>query len=212
METLSLFASSPLRGGTSPNRTEIVIGGLGGQGVVLSAILLGTAAVVFEGKKAVQTQSYSSELRGGAARTEVIISTEPILDPQVRRADILVALAEEALPRDIGRVKPGGLVIVDSGRTKGPAPGDYEILRVPATSIAEKEMGDPIVANLVILGALIKKSPVVSAGSMEKAIEASVPEKARVLNIAAFRRGRRHAALLAADRIGAESLPFGGVG
>jgi 2-oxoglutarate ferredoxin oxidoreductase subunit gamma len=171
------------------NRTEIIVGGLGGQGVVLSGILLGTAAAVFEEKKAVQTQSYSSELRGGAARTEVIISNEPISDPQVRSADILVALAEEALSRDIGLVKPGGLVIVDSDRTNGPATGDYKIVKVPATSIAEKEMGDPIVANLIVLGALIRNNPVVSVDSMEKAIEAAVPPKAKRLNIAAFRRG-----------------------
>jgi 2-oxoglutarate ferredoxin oxidoreductase subunit gamma len=171
------------------NRTQIIVGGVGGQGVVLSGILLGTAAAVFEEKKAVQTQSYSSELRGGAARTEVIISDEPIFDPQVRKADILVALAEEAVSRDIDLVKPGGLVIVDSDRTKGPGAGDYAVVRVPATSIAEKELGNPVVANIVVLGALIKASPVVSVDSMEKAIEANVPAKARQLNIAAFRRG-----------------------
>ena len=80
-------------------------------------------------------------------------------------------------------------MIVDSDRVKGAEPGNYEIVRVPATSIAEKEMGDPIVANLILLGALIKKNPVVSARSMEKAIEATVPPKAKTLNIAAFRRG-----------------------
>ena len=171
------------------NHTRIIVGGVGGQGVVLSGILLGTAAAVFEEKKAVQTQSYSSELRGGAARTEVIISNDPIFDPQIRKADILVALAEEAVSRDIHLVKPGGLVIVDSDRTKGPEPGDYSILQVPATSIAEEELGNPLVANIVVLGALIKASPVVSVDSMEKAIEASVPAKAKKLNIAAFRRG-----------------------
>jgi 2-oxoglutarate ferredoxin oxidoreductase subunit gamma len=171
------------------NRTEIIVGGVGGQGVVLSGILLGTAATVYDQKKAVQTQSYSSELRGGAARTEVIISAEPITDPQVRKADILIALAEEALPRDIDKVKPGGLVIVDSDMTTGPKQGNYEIVRVPATSIAENEMNNPIVANLILLGALLKRRPVVSIDSMEKAIEFSVPPKAKTLNITAFRRG-----------------------
>jgi 2-oxoglutarate ferredoxin oxidoreductase subunit gamma len=171
------------------SRTEIMVGGVGGQGVVLSGILLGTAATLFENKKAVQTQSYSSELRGGSARAEVIISEQPISDPQVRRPDIFIAMAEEALPRHISRVKPGALVIIDSDRVKGVEPGNYEIVRVPATSIAEKEMGDPIVVNLIILGALIKKNPVVSPRSMEKAIEATVPPKAKILNIEAFRRG-----------------------
>ena len=96
------------------SRTEILIGGVGGQGVVLSGILLGTAATLFEGKKAVQTQSYSSELRGGSARAEVIISEEPISDPQVRRPDILIALAEEALPKYLHQMKPKGLLVIDS--------------------------------------------------------------------------------------------------
>ncbi len=171
------------------NRTEIIVGGVGGQGVVLSGILLGTAATVYDQKKAVQTQSYSSELRGGSARTEVIISEEPISDPQVRKADILIALAEEALPRDIDKVKPGGLVIVDSDMAAGPKEGNYEIIRISATSIAENEMNNPIVANLILLGALIKRTPVVSIDSMEKAIEFSVPPKAKMLNLKAFRRG-----------------------
>jgi 2-oxoglutarate ferredoxin oxidoreductase subunit gamma len=170
-------------------RTEIMVGGVGGQGVVLSGILLGTAATLFDDKKSVQTQSYSSELRGGSARAEVIISEQPILDPQVRKPDILIALAEEAVLTGVRRLKPGALVIVDSDRVKGPQSGAFEIVRVPATSIAEKEMGDPIVANLIVLGALIRKNPVVSPQSLEKAIETTVPQNAKILNIEAFRRG-----------------------
>jgi 2-oxoglutarate ferredoxin oxidoreductase subunit gamma len=171
------------------SRTEIIVGGVGGQGVVLSGILLGTAATLFENKKAVQTQSYSSELRGGSARVEVIISDKPISDPQVRHPDIFIALAEEALPRYISRVRPGALVLIDSDRVKGAEPGDYEIIQVPATTIAENEMGDLIVTNLILLGTLLRINPIVSPESMEKAIEASVPKKAVDLNLAAFRRG-----------------------
>ena len=171
------------------SRKEILIGGVGGQGVVLSGILLGTAATLFEGKKAVQTQSYSSELRGGSARAEVILSEEPVTDPQVRRPDILIALAEEAIPRYVDRIRSKGLLVIDSDLVKGAEPGDYEILSVPATSIADKEMGNIVVANLIILGAIIKKTGLLSVESMEKAIEMSVPKKAIVLNLTAFRRG-----------------------
>jgi len=171
------------------SRTEILIGGVGGQGVVLSGILLGTAATLFDGKKAVQTQSYSSELRGGSARAEVIISEEPVSDPQVRKPDILIVLAEDALPKYIGSIKPKGLLVIDSDLVKGAKPGDYEILTIPATSIADKEMGNIVVANLIILGALIKKTGLLSVESMEKAIEVSVPKKATTLNLDAFRRG-----------------------
>lgn len=171
------------------SRTEILIGGLGGQGVVLSGILLGTAATLFEGKKAVQTQSYSSELRGGSTRAEVIISEEPVTDPQVRKPDILIALAEDALSKYIHRIKPKGLLVIDSDLVKGAKPGDYEILAIPATSIADKEMGNIVVANLIILGALLKKTGLLSVEAMEKAIEVSVPKKAITLNLSAFRRG-----------------------
>ena len=171
------------------SRKEILVGGVGGQGVVLSGILLGTAATLFDGKKAVQTQSYSSELRGGSARAEVIISEEPVTDPQVRRPDVLIALAEEAIPRYIDRIRSKGLLVIDSDLVKGAKPGDYEILSVPATSIADKEMGNIVVANLIILGALLKKTGLLSIGAMEKAIEVSVPKKAIALNLKAFRRG-----------------------
>jgi len=171
------------------SRTEILIGGVGGQGVVLSGILMGTAATLFENKKAVQTQSYSSELRGGSARAEVIISEEPVSDPQVRRPDILIALAEEAIPRYVDRIKSKGLLVIDSDLVKGAKPCDYEILSVPATSIADKEMGNIIVANLIILGALMKKTGLLSVESMEKAIEVSVPKMVTTLNLNAFRRG-----------------------
>jgi 2-oxoglutarate ferredoxin oxidoreductase subunit gamma len=171
------------------SRTEVLIGGVGGQGVVLSGILLGTAATLFEGKKAVQTQSYSSELRGGSTRAEVILSEEPVTDPQVRKPDILIALAEDALSKYINRIKSKGLLVIDSDLVKGAKPGDYEILAIPATSIADKEMGNIVVANLVILGALLRKTGLLSVEAMEKAIEVSVPKKAIALNLKAFRRG-----------------------
>ena len=171
------------------SRKEILIGGVGGQGVVLSGILLGTAATLFDGKKAVQTQSYSSELRGGSTRAEVVISEEPVTDPQVRKPDILIALAEDALSKYVDRVKPKGLLVIDSDLVKGAKPGDYEILSIPATSIADKEMGNIVVANLIILGAIIRKTGLLSIEAMEKAIEMSVPKKAIALNLSAFRKG-----------------------
>jgi 2-oxoglutarate ferredoxin oxidoreductase subunit gamma len=170
-------------------RTEILIGGVGGQGVVLSGILLGTAASLYDGKQAVQTQSYSSELRGGSARAEVIISEDRVTDPEVRKADILILMAEDAVGRYLPKIRPGGLLVIDADLVKGAKSGDSEILSVPATSIADTEMGNIVVANLIILGALIKKTKLLSVESMEKAIETSVPKKAKALNLKAFKRG-----------------------
>lgn len=170
-------------------RTEILIGGVGGQGVVLAGILLGTAATLFDGKQAVQTQSYSSELRGGSTRAEVIISEQRVTDPEVRRPDILILMAEDAVGRYLYRIKPKGLLAIDADLVKGVKQGDYEILSIPATSLADQEMGNIVVANLILLGALIKKTGLLSVEAMEKAIEISVPEKAVQLNLKAFQRG-----------------------
>lgn len=170
-------------------RTEILIGGVGGQGVILAGILLGTAATLFDGKKAVQTQAYSSEQRGGMARAEVILGSDPITDPQVRRPDILLALAEDAVSRHLAKVRPGGLVVIDADLVKNAGPGAYDILSLPATSLAEKELGNIVVANLILLGGLIQKTALLSVGAMEKAIETNVPPKAKDLNLKAFRRG-----------------------
>jgi 2-oxoglutarate ferredoxin oxidoreductase subunit gamma len=170
-------------------RTEILVGGVGGQGVILAGILLGAAATLFDGKKAVQTQAYSSEQRGGMARAEVIISDEPVTDPQVRRPDVLIALAQDAVNRHLKKIKPGGLLVVDSDLAREVEKGNFEVLSIPATSIADKEMGSVVVANLILLGGLLKKTAVLSVGAMEKAIEANVPPKAKEMNLKAFRRG-----------------------
>jgi 2-oxoglutarate ferredoxin oxidoreductase subunit gamma len=170
-------------------RTEILVGGVGGQGVILAGILLGAAATLFDGKKAVQTQAYSSEQRGGMARAEVIISDEPVTDPQVRRPDVLIALAQDAVNRHLKKIKPGGLLVVDSDLAQEVEKGNFEVLSIPATSIADKEMGSVVVANLILLGGLLKKTAVLSVGAMEKAIEANVPPKAKEMNLKAFRRG-----------------------
>ena len=171
------------------NRTEILIGGVGGQGVILAGILLGTAATLFDGKKAVQTQSYSSEQRGGMAKAEVILSREAITDPQVRSPDILMALAQDAITRHLKKIKPGGLVVIDSDLVKGVPPGEYRLLEIPATRMAENELGNSLVANLILLGGLVKKTAILSVTAIEKAIETSIPPKAKDLNLKAFQSG-----------------------
>ena len=170
-------------------RTDLIIAGVGGQGSIIAGTLLGTAAVVFDNKKALQTQAYSSELRGGAAVTWVIVSDEAIVYPRVVHPDILVAQAPQAVTRYVALLKPYGTLIVDSDMVQEPPHDGWVLIRVPATSIAGKEIGDSIVANLVILGVLIGAHPVVSVGAMEKAIQVSVPKSKIEINIKAFRRG-----------------------
>ncbi len=170
-------------------RTEIRIAGFGGQGVVLAGVLLGTAAAVTDGCRAVQTQSYGAAARGGGARSEVVISDEPIIYPRVTRPDTMVAMSEEAMRKYGPDMQPGGLLFIDSDLVKNVNRDDVRVVAVPVSNLATQELGKTIVANLVMLGVLVAKTGIVSVAGMEAAIRENVPPKTIDLNLKAFRRG-----------------------
>jgi len=171
-----------------PKRVEIRISGLGGQGVVLAGEILGRAAV-YDGKHAVQTQSYGAEARGSAARSEVIISDENVGFPKVRKCDILVAMSQSALDKHLEDLKEGGTLLVDRDMVKKIPKIEAEIFTIPVTKIAETELKSRIYANVVMLGALTKITGMVSEESVRKAILASVPEGTKEVNLQGFKMG-----------------------
>jgi len=171
-----------------PKRVEIRISGLGGQGVVLAGEILGRAAV-YDGKHAVQTQSYGAEARGSAARSEVIISDEKVGFPKVRKCDILVAMSQSALDKHLKDLKEGGTLLVDDGMVKKIPKIEAEIFTIPVTKIAETKLKSRIYANAVMLGALTKITDMISEESVSKAILASVPEGTKEANLQGFNMG-----------------------
>jgi 2-oxoglutarate ferredoxin oxidoreductase subunit gamma len=170
---------------------QIRFGGVGGQGIVLSSKLLGVAASLFDGKEAVCTQAYGPEARGGAARSDVVISDEPVDYPFVTEADILVALFPEAYKKFRPMLKPGGILITDSGLVQA-SDDEENLCEIPATQIAQ-ELGNRLASNVVILGCLVGKTGVVSRESMEKAIRKTMKPKIVDLNIKALDAGIRFA-------------------
>lgn len=166
---------------------EIRFGGLGGQGMVLAGRLLGKAAALFDGKEAVCTQTYGPEARGGASRADVIISDSPVDYPFVIEADILAALFHEAYTRFRTRLRPGGLLIVDTVLVQ-PFEDDENVCGIPATTIAE-DLGSRLVTNIVVLGYLVGKTGVVSRESLEKAIRTTVKERFLKLDLKALDAG-----------------------
>jgi 2-oxoglutarate ferredoxin oxidoreductase subunit gamma len=170
-------------------RTEIRFAGFGGQGVVLAGVLLGTAASVTDERRAVQTQSYGAAARGGGARSEVIISDDPITYPRVTHPDIMVAMSEEAMKKYGPDMRPGGLLFIDSDLVKDVPREDVRLVGLPASNLATQELGRTIVANLVMVGALVAKTGIVSVAGMEAAIRENVPPKTIELNLKAFRKG-----------------------
>jgi 2-oxoglutarate ferredoxin oxidoreductase subunit gamma len=170
-------------------QTEIRIAGFGGQGVVLAGVILGTAAVTYDGKHAVQTQSYGAEARGGAARSEVIISDEHILYPRLRKTDILIAMSTPALDRFLRDLKLNGTLILDSDLVKQSDSSSYKAHKAPFTDTAVKELKRGMVANVVMLGFLTAVTGIVSLGAMERAVRDNAPKGTEALNLNALKLG-----------------------
>lgn len=171
-------------------KTEIRIAGFGGQGVVLAGVVLGRAAVLYDKKKAVQTQSYGAEARGGGARSEVIISEEAINYPKVMRPDILVAMSQQALGKYLKDLKPGGLLLIDSELVKNLPPDQkFTLHKFPFSRIANDEFGRTIVANVIMLGVLTGLTRLVSFEAMKSSIKTSVPKGTEEMNLKALQRG-----------------------
>lgn len=170
-------------------RTEVRICGLGGQGVVLAGQLLGRAAV-FDGLNVVQTQSYGAEARGSNAKSEVIISSEKIGFPLVRRCDVLVAMSQQSLDMYVKDLRENGTLILDQGLVERVPEGlKSKVFWVVATKTAESVFKSRLYANLIMLGALAKITGLVTSDSLEKAIAQALPENVRDVNVDALRKG-----------------------
>jgi len=154
----------------------------------LAGQILGRAAV-YDGKYVVQTQSYGAEARGSAAKSEVIVSDKPIKFPMVRKCDILVAMSQTALSKHIKDLKEEGILLVDKDMVEEIPKLKARIFRVSATKTAEAEFKRRIYANVVMLGALIRVTRIVSRKAMENAIRDSVPEEMLDENLRGFHRG-----------------------
>ena len=172
-------------------RKEIRFSGFGGQGIILAGVILGRAASLYAGKEAVQTQSYGPEARGGASKSEVVISESEIDFPKVIQPDILVSMSQPAFDKYGYDLKENAKVIVDRDLVNLPKGYEekYEVYKVPFTEIANKEVGLGIVANIVMLGALTKLAGLVSKEEVEKALLDSIPKGTEKKNLMAFEKG-----------------------
>ena len=165
--------------------------GFGGQGIVLSSYIMGQSAV-FDGKKAIQNQSYGSESRGGECRGDVIISEDEIYELEPTRHDVLVAMTQPGYEKFIGSLKPEGTLIYDKDLVVTDANLDPPRIKkcgISATDIASRKFGRKIIANMVVLGYMNSLLNLVTVGALEKAITESVPKGTDELNLKAMREG-----------------------
>jgi len=172
-------------------KEEVIMAGSGGQGIMFAGTLLAHAAME-DGLNVTYFPSYGAEMRGGTANCTVIISDKNIGSPLVTNPSTLLAMNEDSLERFALKVKKGGLIVMNSSLSKKEIEiQDVEVLKVPATELAEK-LGDSRVANTVILGAYIKRRKLVSLKqAMESLTKVLGDEKENLLelNREALRKG-----------------------
>jgi 2-oxoglutarate ferredoxin oxidoreductase subunit gamma len=171
-------------------KTEVRVGGLGGQGVILCGMIIGKAASIYGGKHATLIQAFGPEARGSACSAQVMVSDEPIGYPYVKSPDTLVLMSLDAAAQFIPTLKPGGLVLYENELIpKLPAlPVGARAMGIPATRFAE-ELGRRLVLNIVMVGFFAGVTGLLSYEAVEKAVLDSVPKGTQDLNQRALRKG-----------------------
>ena len=162
-------------------KKEFIFAGFGGQGMLLIGKFLAMACMM-DGKHVSWLPSYGPEMRGGTANCSVIVSDDPVASPLIDMADCIVAMNRPSLDKFEGKVKPGGVLIINSSIIDRKAErDDIQVVYCDATRLAE-EIGNPKGANVAILGALMAKEPVCSVDVMVEAIRVELgAKKARFL-------------------------------
>lgn len=136
-------------------KCRMVFSGAGGQGIITAAIILAEAAVLHENLLAVQSQSYGPEARGGATRSDVIISDTEIHYPKVSQPNVLVCLTQTAYNKFHGIIRPGGLMVTDTRYVKTERKVDARRIELPMYRSVMEKIGNPVVLNICMLGAVI---------------------------------------------------------
>jgi 2-oxoglutarate ferredoxin oxidoreductase subunit gamma len=163
-------------------RCRIVFSGSGGQGVITAAIILAEAAVLYEDLIAVQSQVYGPEARGGATRSDVIISESEIFFPKVFQPNVLVCLTQQAYNKYIPIVRPGGLLVTDTRHVETVRKVDAKQVELPLFESVIEKIGKPIVFNICMLGSVIALTGLVKPESIMNVLQKRIPESFLEMN------------------------------
>jgi 2-oxoglutarate ferredoxin oxidoreductase subunit gamma len=170
-------------------KTEIKVGGFGGQGVILSGYILGRAASIYDDKFATMIQAFGPEARGSACSAQLIISDEPITYPYITAPDLMVLMSQEAYTKFSPELVPGGTLITEEDLViPNDLRKDVKHYSIPATRFAE-ELGKRIVVNIVMMGFTTAITRIINEKAMIDAVKASVPKGTEDFNFLAFIKG-----------------------
>lgn len=177
------------------SRYEIILSGVGGQGLVVGGTILGKAATMHENLNSTLTTSYGVETRGTFTKSDVIISKDEIFFPEVIDEDFVLALAQVAYDRYVKKVNENCILVYDSNSIEPIKNVKVKQYGFPITDIA-REVGNLATANIISLGIIVKITGVVSQESVANAIKEQFYERPRVyeMNLKAFNKGMEMAA------------------
>ncbi|SMF39118.1 2-oxoacid:acceptor oxidoreductase family protein [Desulfovibrio gilichinskyi] len=172
-------------------RFEIRLSGLGGQGILTLGKVMGSGLALGQGYNVTQTQSYGPEARGGASRSDLVISSEKISYPKAESVDLLIALSQEACNMYFRNLKPGGLLLIESDLVKQPPVNMF--LGLPFTNLAKEKIGLVQTMNTIVLGAATFLLPFADHRIIRKNLEEILPAKIIEINVKAFNLGYKEA-------------------
>ncbi len=170
--------------------TQVRLSGLGGQGIVLAGVLLGQAGVL-DGKYVSASNSYGAQARGSACKSEIVFSAGPIDFPHLLSADILVAMSQAAYDLYCFGVTGQGLILYDEGQAAARNDVSARQVGIPATQTSIQKFKDAQMANLILLGALVEISQIVSPASIRKAVRLHVNKRFQAAALKALTLGRQ---------------------
>jgi 2-oxoglutarate ferredoxin oxidoreductase subunit gamma len=172
-------------------KVRLVFSGSGGQGIVTAAIILAEAAVLHDDLNAVQSQTYGPEARGGASRSDVIISDSEIRFPRVLQPNVLVCLTQAAYNKFYSIIRPGGLLLTDTHFVKTYQQIDARQRELPMYQAVMEKIGNPIVINICMLGALISLVELVRQESIVNVLKSRIPSHLMEMNLIALDLGHQ---------------------
>jgi 2-oxoglutarate ferredoxin oxidoreductase subunit gamma len=168
---------------------EIRFSGFGGQGIIRCGLISGKALSLYDHKHATMTQSFGPEARGSACSSQLVVSDDRVLYPYITKPEILISMSQEAYDKYEPELREDGVLIIDKDLVKPkPVRGSIKLFAIPSTRFAE-ELGNRIIANLVMLGFFTAVTKIVSPEAMKKALPGLVPGRFLDLNIKAFDKG-----------------------
>ena len=167
---------------------QILIAGKGGQGIQMMGYLLGYSFVKYQGKHVVQTEEYGASTRGGESYTELVVGDreEDVVLFKVQKADTAIFMFQQSWNSLLKKIQSDTTVIYDGSLVK---PDRGRLFNIMATEISRNELKSPIVANMIMLGAISAVSRIVTLNELKSAINEVLSHKWEALNVRALETG-----------------------